>query len=386
MADNTRHNFTKGMLNTSAKNPYQDPTLLTFTLKFDTQSPLFNKEVAIKSLREQYKEETKADKLGTFIDTLVLINKEMPWYFTSITGIDRAFDFNMEEPYRGGTDAKLEIVCNESINLAITGLMDLYREAVYNLAGWTQVLPENYKRFNMYVIVSEVRNIQTVKTNKSGKALSINEEITADSKPMFMFKFGSCKFDITSSKETFETLNSETPDNPKPKIRITYESVKKFNAQYLNGISNIMLDDSPGVGTEDKSPTFSERGLNALDDALNTAMGGITNFDPISKLTRPNNVYGSVFNQAFERAVGELDDIAGGISRIPGNLFKDGLAAAENEVSGLIKSAKANIFGIKPGSTLGAAIKQGSLNSIFPDIKQLALGKSKQDLGNKFNK
>lgn len=382
MADNTRYNFTKGMLRTSAKNPYQDPTFLTFTLKFDMLSPLFNKDVAVKSLREQYKEETKATQLEKFISTLTLINKEMPWYFKSISGIDTAFDIDMLEPYLGGDDKKLEIECNESINLAITGLMDLYREAVYNLDGWTQVLPENYKRFNMYVIVSEVRNIQTVKNNKSGKEVNINDEITADSKPMFMFKYKSCKFDITSGKETFSSLSSAEPSSPQPKIRIKYEDIIKFNATYLNGISDITLDGSPGVGTEDKASTFSERGLTALDDALNTAMGGITNFDPISKLTRPNNVYGSVFNQAFERAVGELDDIAGGISRIPNNLFKDGLNAAENEVQSLIKSAKANIFGIKPGSTLGAALKQGSINSIFPDIQQISLFKNKNNLGN----
>ena len=225
MADNTRYNFTKGMLRTSAKNPYQDPTFLTFTLKFDMLSPLFNKDVAVKSLREQYKEETKATQLEKFISTLTLINKEMPWYFKSISGIDTAFDIDMLEPYLGGDDKKLEIECNESINLAITGLMDLYREAVYNLDGWTQVLPENYKRFNMYVIVSEVRNIQTVKNNKSGKEVNINDEITADSKPMFMFKYKSCKFDITSGKETFSSLSSAEPSSPQPKIRIKYELV-----------------------------------------------------------------------------------------------------------------------------------------------------------------
>jgi len=382
MADNTRYNFTKGMLRTSAKNPYQDPTFLTFTLKFDMLSPLFNKDVAVKSLREQYKEETKATQLEKFISTLTLINKEMPWYFKSISGIDTAFDIDMLEPYWGGDDKKLEIECNESINLAITGLMDLYREAVYNLDGWTQVLPENYKRFNMYVIVSEVRNIQTVKNNKSGKEVNINDEITADSKPMFMFKYKSCKFDITSGKETFSSLSSAEPSSPQPKIRIKYEDIIKFNATYLNGISDITLDGSPGVGTEDKKPTFSERGLSALDDALQTVSDGITNFNPINELTRPNNVYGSIFDQAFQRAVGELDDIAGGISRIPNNLFKDGLNAAENEVQSLIKSAKANIFGIEPGSTLGAALKQGSINSIFPDIQQISLFKNKNNLGN----
>jgi hypothetical protein len=109
MASNTKRQFTKGLLNSQSNNPYQDPTFLTFTLMFDVTSPLFNTGVAHKALVEQYKEPKRADKLLKFIDTLILINKEMPWYFTSITGVDRVFDINMTEPYWGGKEAKLVI-------------------------------------------------------------------------------------------------------------------------------------------------------------------------------------------------------------------------------------------------------------------------------------
>lgn len=380
MAGEQKRAFTKGHLVSTSKNPYQDPTFLTFTLMFDTTSPLFNKEVAVKALRDQYKDPVRAQKLEDFIDTIKLINTEMPWYFTSITGVERAFDINMLEPYWGGGDAKLTIECNESINLAITGLMDLYRDAVYNLGAWTQVLPENYKRFNMYVTVSEVRQIQTTKKNRSGMDTAINSGITADFKPYFMFKFSSCQFDVTSGKETFETLSSAEPSSPKPKINITYKSLEKFGAQYLQGILSEVIDDGPGVGTETANPTLAQRAGEALNDAANTVMGGITNFNPKNQLTRPNNVYGSVFDQAFERAVNEVDGLAGGIASIPENLFKDGLGAAGRETQNILQSAKENIFGIQPGSTLGAAIRRGSINSIFPEINNISL--NRQNLGN----
>ena len=380
MAGEQRRAFTKGHLSGSSKNPYQDPTFLTFTLMFDTQSPLFNKEVAVKSLREQYGDSARADKLKSFIDTLMLINREMPWYFNSITGVDRAFDFNMLEPYWGGADAKLEIECNESINLAISGLMDMYRDAVYNFDAWSQVLPENYKRFNLRVIVSEVREIQTTKKTRAGLDTAINSEITADSKPMFMIEFGGCMFDITSGKETFETLSSKEPSEPTPKIRMTYKTLKKLDAQYLQGFSSVVINDGPGVGTETPNPTFADRASDALNDAANTVMGGIKDFNPIEEITRPDNVYGSLIDQAFERAVNQIDSFAGGISNIPSNLFQDGLSATGRAAQGLAQDAKENIFGIQPGSTLGAAIRQGSINSILPQINNI--GNNRQNLGN----
>ena len=378
MRPEQRTAFLKGHLTGHSKNPYQDPTFLTFTLQFDTKSPLFNKEVAVKALREQYDEPIRAQKLADFIDTIILINKEMPWYWKSITGVDRAHTINMKEPYWGGADAKLTIDCNESINLAITGLMDLYRDAVYNLGGWTQVLPENYKRFNMFVTVSEVRLIQNSKKTKGGLDKSINEAITGDFAPKFVFKFGQCQFDVQSAKETFETLSSAEPSSPAPKINITYETIEKHSAQYLQGLLSETIED--GIGAADTAPTLAQRAGSALNDAAVTVMDGITNFNPIRDITRPNNVYGSVIDQAFERAVSQIDSYAGGIANIPENIYKDGVTSATTFGQGLLQSAKQNIFGIEPGSTLGAALRQGSINSILPQINNI--GNNRQNLGN----
>lgn len=375
-----RNAFTKGHLRSNSKNPYQDPTFLTFTLMFDPASPLFNPEVAIKSLKEQYGEPARAEKLRKFINTIELLNREMPWYWKSLTGVDRAHTIDMKNPYWGGSDAKLTIECNESINLAITGLMDLYRDAVYNLKGWTEVLPENYRKFNLLVTVSEVRLIQTTKPTITGLEKVINEDITGDFTPYFTFKFGQCEFDVSSAKETFETLSSAEPSNPGPKINIIYENIEKINAQYLNGISTEVIVDGPSSGANNRVPTFTERASNALNDAAATVMDGITSFNPVRDFTRPNNVYGSVLDQAFENAVSNLDSLAGGVANMPENIFKDGTAAANSVAQGLLRSAKQNIFGVDAGTTLGAALRQGSINSILPQINNI--GNGGQNLGN----
>ena len=210
---------------------------------------------------------------------------------------------------------------------------------------------------------------------------NINTNITADFKPHFMFKFGACKFDITSGKEVLENLNSAAPENPKPKIRIKYETIEKISAQYLNGMLGETIDDNPGVGLEvPGNTTYASRAGQAVNDALNTAMGGLNNLNPIQNITRPNNVYGSVFDVAFERAVNQLDNLAGGVSRIPENIFKNNVTAAKAETNNILKNARENIFGVRSGTTLGTALRAGSINSILPTINNIS--SQRQNLGN----
>lgn len=377
--------FRKGHLASNSKNPYQDPTHLTFTIMFDVSSALFNKNVAVASLRDEYKDPVRADKLSKFIDTLLMINSEMPWYWKSITGVERAFSHDMTSPYWGGDDAILTLDCNESINLPITGLMDMYKESVYDLKAWTQILPQNYRWFDMHVIVSEIRTIRSIQPTKNGLEKQINDDMIDSFKPHFMFTFKKCQFQTDSGKETFETLTSNNTDNPSPKIRIKYEAISKTNASYLNGISTAEITELPGISDQTPNQTFAERTQAALNDAAATVMDGITGFNPIEEFTRPNNVYGSVLDQAFERAVGEIDDIAGGLGNIGDNLFKGGVGSLTREGQGLIVSAKENIFGLDRAATLGAALRQGAINSIFPMINNTG-GNNKEDLGNTFGK
>tara|TARA_R110000803_G_scaffold109426_2_gene177810 strand:+ start:1853 stop:2926 length:1074 start_codon:yes stop_codon:yes gene_type:complete len=355
MAGEQRKQFTKGY--STEKNKYQDPTFLTFMIIFDTSSALFNKDVAVKSLKEQYNEVNRADLLEKFIDTLILINKEMPWYWNSLSGVDRAFDLNKLEPYWGGDEAVLTLDCNETINLPITGLMDLYKDATFDTSGWKEMLPENYLRFNMDIIVSEVREIQTI--NKKGDEL--NRGITADVKPMFKLRYESCHFDITSTKETFTTLSNASPDNPKPQIRMTYKSVKKTSASYLHGMSGERLVDGESIGTEDWN-SKNDQGYGELDGK--------------------DSVYGSVFERAAQQFIQRADDAIYGITQMPENLLKDARASAQNEAKNILKSAKDNIFGIDPNANLEAAIRQGSINSILPIINNKGSG----FLGNTFGK
>lgn len=369
MADK-QYQFRKGLLSKNSKNPYQDPTYLSFTLIFDTTSPLFNKEVSVKTLREFYKEEDRANQLESFIDTVLLINREMPWYWISLDGVARAFEWNMTEPYWGGSEAKLTIKCNESINLAITGLMDLYRNSVYDAEAWTQVLPENYRKFRMWVVVSEVRDIITEIPVSRQTSKNINQDIAGDFKPLFKIQYDYCSFDLQSAKETFESLTSTSPESPAPSININYEDIKVIETSYLQGIMTEEIGNQ-GVGnTENRNPlqSFGDRVSQDLQDIGNSAINTLNNtFQGLNPINGERNVYGSRLEQAYQRAINEIDGAANGIANMPGNIYKDAQGAATADLQSFKTSLKQNIFGDNFG-TVGAAIRQGSLNSIFPLI------------------
>jgi hypothetical protein len=390
MAGTNQYQFRKGLLGKSSKNAYQDPTYLTFTIMFDTTSPLFNKDVAVKTLREHYKETSRADKLSKFIDTILLINKEMPWYWVSLEGMGRVIDYNMKEPYWGGTDAKLTITCNESINLAISGLMDTYRDSVYDFKGWTQVLPENYRKFRMWIIVSEIRNINTaIPKGKFGtQTSSTNLDITGDFKPLFQYEFDFCEFNITSAKETFENLSNASPESPTPKIEITYETIQKTATSYLQGLMTEEVGDQGAEGRTAIGRKIQAAGdrisqdINQItDNALDGLTGALRENNPFNKLSNPGNVYGSELERAYQQAVNAADRYAGGLGGAVDNIFGEAEARAKDAVTSYKQSITTNIFG-SDKATIGAALRQGSIASIFPMINNT--GNTKSNLGNRF--
>lgn len=389
MAGEDINKFRKGHLN--SKNPYQDPTFLTFQLMFDSKSPLFNLEVAAKSLEHQYNDKVRADKLKLFVETLLMLNKEMPWYFKSVSGVEKVFNIDELNPYWGGDDAVLEIECNESINLAITGLMDLYKTAVFDTDAWMSVLPENYKKFNLIITVSEVRTIMTKLPNrKTNTETEINTDITIDNEPKFQIEFMNCEFKMDSAMETFESLTNTAPEQPAPKIRIEYQNARVKTASYLQGISDLAIDNSINTSGEVRDTdgfirSAGDRLSRSLQDAAQNLTGDIKGMDPRNSgfMDRPGNVYGSTLDRAFERFVSNTEDTLFGISNIPENLFRDGTSTLTTEGNTVINNINRNIFGATNATTIGEALKQGAINSILPSINNV-IDSRRKNLGNTF--
>ena len=104
------------------------------------------------------------EMLKSFKNGLAFINKECPYYFKTLTGLDTLLKNDIPNYFKKGGAPKragtLTIDCMESIDMRIFGLSELYRKAVYDFTYHRTMLPENLRKFRMWIVITELRNIQ----------------------------------------------------------------------------------------------------------------------------------------------------------------------------------------------------------------------------------
>lgn len=154
-------------------NEWQDPTIIGFTIKFDfneifdegdydnlNNSLLMGRDSIYSAINylENINEPVRAKYLENFIATLKNIQTNTPWYYQSVTGLDKLFTINPKTAWRPGPDTAITIEMLESIDLRISLLMDLYKKAAWDAEYMRWMLPENMRWFKIHIILSEVRN------------------------------------------------------------------------------------------------------------------------------------------------------------------------------------------------------------------------------------
>ncbi len=346
--------------------PYQDPTYLGFVLLFQwtdvpengngqklvhnsgatPYSPLFDPagaEYFLQKLADigdadagaKFKRKLKA--LQNFKKALQKINKDMPWYWQTLGGLEKLQQINPLEPYIGGDEAKIAIGCLESVNMAITGLMRMYKEAVFDEEKWTYVVPANLRKFAVTIYVTEIRDLRmngsiaeqasdssTAANSKPPKPGEIikqgfkksfgkntkptsnnpnifsggelkptekqiepiydpNEDLVGENKkPFFAFHLTNCEFDITSGTTAFESLTNVAPEMSTQLISFNYERLWQVDSRSLNGIiedaaiQEATKSNKPApVNT--KAQTFKDKFKSATDAAARRAAQDLVN-------------------------------------------------------------------------------------------------------------
>lgn len=169
--NNKTNNFRKGFFT----DPYDEPTFLTFAIDFNFegmpstltdghlwQSPLFEegKNGAIDFLiNRQY--EDKANNLKVFKQILTYLTFHAPWYFQSLQGLSGLWEKGTDiEAGQKGLDAKIQVETLEAVDLRITKLADLYRNAIYDKQFMRERVPDNLQWFSMDIYVAEARNLR----------------------------------------------------------------------------------------------------------------------------------------------------------------------------------------------------------------------------------
>jgi hypothetical protein len=303
--------------------PYQDPTYLGFLLLFqwddvktvsDTtatstpdaiiSSPLFDPSGAEAYLKRlaivNKKYENKLKALTAFKTGLQNINLNMPWYWQSMSGLDKLQAYDTNEPYIGKDGNEIAIGCLESINLAITGLMRNYREAVFDEESWSYVLPPNLRKFSVKIYVADIRPLfneavdtQTQpSTTQLGNVSNFNVDPNAESenlqpkdvdidlvgsnkKPYLAFQLTNCEWNIQTGVTSFTDLKNDAPEVASQIIAFNYERLTKVEMIAMNSI----IDDSiiASVGAQSPAPIIESPKLSKFEEAKKRATEDMKN-------------------------------------------------------------------------------------------------------------
>lgn len=336
--------FFKGFLSIPNEG-FSDPTYLGWKFVFDfnptnrnqetgeTDNPLFSENDSLESAIRYLKATgypNRAIMLQKFKANLEYINKETPWYWQTLSGMQDLWKIEFGEnftPFRC-KDKYLEIGCLESIDLRITALADLYRKATFDTKNMRSILPENLKWFTVTIQLAEMRSFQKI---SKAAATTINpdvvnqnpntEDLRNNTKPgetkmedienlisLMEFKLSHCTFDFWSSFPTDQDIMMNGEANmAKQKFRI---KVGRVQEQHSYKLLDLVLKD----GQSQEAGSF-KKDIPNFDKA----------FNPRSNNILQNNLNG-VANQLQDR----LNQIAG----IPSNLIAKGV----NKIDSIITS------------------------------------------------
>lgn len=395
----TQQEFRKGSYR---KNPYEDPTYLSFAFLFDfydlEQSPLlagtaekFLEDLAGKDEASFYS--YRKQDLIAFVKALQHINFETPWVWQSLKGLEKLQAYNPLEPYIGGEEAKIEIETLESLNLQVSGLMHLYKKAVFNEEKWNFNLPANLRKFQMYIYVTEIRPIQVLKkTSVSGfdkeglksfpsnfkpKIVVENKNkgiMGAEARPYFLMGIKSCEFDLTSGGLIFSEL-SKNPESPATNsITINYGKLSKVEARVLNGIIDEVKELTYMQGKLSPAPDsefFEEETLSPFDYAKEKALGKLGEMkdkaiegvkalaasklrelkqklmdETINRIPSFENVFANVLRKVDQKSTEALND------------------AVDKKRKNLAANVGANVYGVAPGSTIQQGLNTAAVNNL----------------------
>jgi len=380
---------------------FQDPTYLGFKLFFhgigqetNTNSginssgllgPEDNPNSALFYLK-QLEGETGArfNMLKDFKALLIRINTEFPWYFQSIEGLEDAWKRDINKPK---FMKELTITCLESIDLRITGLMDLYRKVVYDWKNRRYVLPDNLRHFEMTIKVFDNRNFgieEYLTKNVSDDAKDIKKAISdakslipksrsAKATELFLgtevetertqlsFDFNFCEFVPDESSAVLSGVSNVTNNQASQKIKIKYENIeennlykslialgtkKEFyyvkdyirleldtlqlgaNADFLNPISDVLVT----AGNE-IAANVSQRAASVVKSRLNNLLlGNVYGFDAIQTIQDPIGTASG----AVTAATNAINDRRNSKSETSDNVFSDFVENVNNTPLGNI--------------------------------------------------
>lgn len=210
------------------------------TQSFNSAASYFNTLLSNTSASVRILPEERLLALRQFAQTLSYINTTAPWFFIGVKGLDKAGiptigDFSKEKT--------ISIDCNEeSIDMRLNTLFDLYKFVCYDEVNCKEILPDNLRKFDMSIMVFQSPIKKLHSAIRKGKTRYYNMPSTRSDKGNLMgfklFEFIGCEFDINSLGSLIPSdMNNEKPFKMgKGSINISYNKCIKYNSNEFNKI------------------------------------------------------------------------------------------------------------------------------------------------------
>jgi hypothetical protein len=285
-------NFRKGTF----LDAFDEPTYLTFALDFKfedngsdsmsmvdelslSQSPLFNYRPDLGSEQNNAIQflmnrgfGPQADGLATFREILRYLTFNAPWYFQSISGVDKMFEAATDQ--KKGWKAKgitLTVETLEALDLRMTEIAALYRNAIFDNKNRRERVPDNFRWFSVDIYIAEFRNLRYrlpgqsqqiaqslgVNTAAIGNIIGGGNLITnvMDQFGYIKFSCRQCEFDFSKSTPFKSKINvgGENRDQEANSFGI---KVGWFDEEYKFSDGTKIFDDN--VKTEIRNPWGSK--------------------------------------------------------------------------------------------------------------------------------
>jgi hypothetical protein len=325
--------------------------------------------------------EKRKQMLSAFKKGLSYINEKCPYYFQSISGLDSLLKVDIKnlhkeggKPYRMGT---LTIDCMESIDMRMFSLSELYRKAIYDYTFHRVMLPENLRKFRMWLVVSEIRNIQLSygindvlnpfsipsvaqganfldNFNSQTGLLSNTEGILQKSKSgegtdqfgsytlgpyAFIYQLDQCEFDFDDSYPSYSTIDNKGGQAVSSKFKIHVGRVTDLKLQF-NLLSDVMKKNDMIKSMVLSDVWGSKRdGYNLYDYAETAGIEGVD----FSDKPNPADFFKEMASKFITNSVADLKEQGFNVN---------GVNISATSLQGALLGNIYGVGGINPGSAL----------------------------------
>jgi hypothetical protein len=234
-------------LHTITDSEFEDPTYLGFTIEIDENSVFFTH---VKPFLEKHSSRmdmsSRIPVYDEFVNKIQQVfksqesvesdNKKAAYvkshYINTISGFD-----SLQKKFIKWRADKLTIELYEDIAMYSTYLAHLYNNLVYSYETGRMIIPENLLKFNLYIKISEIRNLTSIRKLKSSDASdrqiadSLKNNVTC-----LTYKLYDCEFDFFGSKPFMDEITQAGIDAAAPTF-----SVLTFDL-YFKSVSRRMFN------------------------------------------------------------------------------------------------------------------------------------------------